>query len=81
MCLCKGVSVTGRWTNPGVCLSKLTETISNAAKWGVRAPHALSEPEGNQTQKHRHSAIKDRAPEHSASTNITALGTLFLVWP
>ncbi|CAB1447985.1 unnamed protein product [Pleuronectes platessa] len=39
----------GRWTNPGVRLSKLTETIYSTASGGVRAPHRLSELEGNQT--------------------------------
>ncbi len=53
LCLhvCVKVCVEGRWTNPGVRLSKLTETIYSTAKWGVRAPHKESELEGNQTEK------------------------------
>lgn len=50
-CVCKGVSVGERWTNPGVRLSKLTETIYSTAKWGVGASHTQSELEGKQTKK------------------------------
>lgn len=45
-CVC--VFMVGRWINPGVCLSMLTDTIYSPANWGVRVSHTQSEVEGKQ---------------------------------